>query len=121
MNSPRTIDRWLRAEYRLNGQPDLLLWEVDVDGHMEETAFEALDQKNTWLAHSWKDMMRLMAHQETARAINERNKARALYLARSAIRAWPMGDVRGQYASQTVHEGGSVAGERQDEDHEVNY
>lgn len=88
---------------------------------MEETAFEALEEKDIWLAHSWKDMMRLMAHQETARAINERNKARALYLARSAIRAWAMGDVRGQYAGQTVHEGGSVADERQGEDNEVNY
>lgn len=85
-----------QVEYRLSGQPDVLLWQIDKDGHMEEAGLEALHQEGTQLVRNWEDMMRQMATQEMVRATIEYNKALAVYRARRAIRAWAMGDVRGE-------------------------
>ena len=121
INGYQKIDKVLRVEYRLIGQPDVLLWKVDSEGHMEEAEFILLHEEHTQLTPDWEVILRAMAHQEMIRAINKRNKARAVYLARCAIRAWAMGDVRGQYAGERVNLDGNVADERRPGYEEVDY
>ena len=87
----------LQVEYRLIGQPDVLLWQIDRYGHKVEADVGALYEEGIQLVPNWENIMRELATREMARAADEYNKALAVYRARCAIRAWATGDVRGEH------------------------